>query len=92
VEAGVCEYESWLELGTARRALSPLQQVLSEICRRELSHLAGESASARRTADRIVARVMAHPMTALRAATSRGESVEEAADALGELFANRGSA
>ena len=87
VEASVGEFGGWLELLAARRALRPLQELLAEVCRREVSHLAGESDSSRRTADRIVASVMARPMSALRSASQRGESVEEAAGALGGLFA-----
>ncbi len=87
VEEGVREFACWLELQAVRRALGPLHSVLSQVCHRELSHLAGESASVRRAADRIVARVMSHPMAALRAASDRGEPVEETAGALGQLFA-----
>ncbi len=87
VEEGVGEFVHWLELAQARRALRPLHAALSEICRREVSHLAGESPLATRTADRIVASLMAHPMTALRAASKRGEPVEDAIGALGALFA-----
>jgi len=46
----------------------------------------------KRTAERIVARVLAHPMTRLRAASERGESMQSAAGALGVLFAQRGCA
>lgn len=89
VEEAVEEFVRWLDLQVARRALRPLHEVLSEICRREVSHLAGPSPQAERTADRIVAGVMAHPMTVLRAAFERGEPLEEAAGALGLLFADR---
>ncbi len=87
VLAGVEEFVRWIELHSARRALHPLHEILSAICRREVFHLAGDSPLAARAADRIVARIMAHPMAALRAASERGEPVEEAADALGALFA-----
>jgi len=86
VERAVAEYEDWLALEAARRSLRPLQGLLSEICRKEIDHLAGGSASARRTADRIVAAVMARPMSAMRAARERGERLEESASALGALF------
>ncbi len=89
VEEGVGEFMGWLELAPARRALRPLQDVLTEICRREVSHLTGESPLAERTAERIVARVMSHPMTALRSALERGVAPEEAAGALGVLFPSR---
>lgn len=91
VEEGVLEFAEWLELRAVRRALHPLQAVLAEICRREVTHLAGASALAERTAGRIVASVMAHPMSALRAASQRGERLREAAGALGSLFRESGT-
>jgi len=90
VEAGVEDFSGWLDLDEARQALRPLHEVLSEICRREVSYVVGTSPLSERTAERIVARVLAHPMTRLRAASERGESMEAAAGALGGLFAQRG--
>jgi len=90
VHQGAGEFLSWLELHPARHALGPLREVLSEVCQREVSHLAGESALAQRTIDRIVAGVMAHPMTALRAAPERAQVVESAARAIGRLFPDAG--
>ena len=87
VVAGVHEFVQWLELHTAGRALRPLHELLSAICRREVTYLAGDSSLAARAAERIVARIMAHPMAVLRAASERGEPLEETADALGALFA-----
>jgi glutamyl-tRNA reductase len=87
VLAGVDEFVRWLELHTARRALGPLHELLSAICRREVAYLAGNSPLADRAADRIVAGIMARPMAVLRAASERGERVEETAGALGALFA-----
>lgn len=89
VDEAVAEFGRWLELRMARRALGPLHEAISEICRRELSHLAGASPEAERTAERIVASIMAHPMTVLRAASERGEPLDEAADALALFFADR---
>ncbi len=86
VDDAVGEFLVWLELNAARRALTPMRTLLAEICRREVAHLAGESPLAERTAERIVAAVMAQPMTALRAATERGETVEHATGALLRLF------
>jgi glutamyl-tRNA reductase len=86
VEDGLGEFMHWLELQSARRALRPLHETLSAICRREVSYLAGASPLAERTADRIVASVMARPMAALRAASLRGETLEHALGALGVLF------
>ncbi len=68
-------------------ALRPLQQALAEVCRRELAW-AGAHADTDldRAAQRIVAKIMARPMTVLRRAAARGESVEEIGDALTTLF------
>jgi len=89
VEAGVDEFTRWLALDAARRALRPFHEALSEACRREVTHLAGESPSSERTADRIVARVLSHPMKALRLAWEQGESIDAAADVLGGFFDRR---
>ncbi len=86
VETHVGDFVEWLELREARRALDPLHDILSEICRREVAHLAGASPLAERTAGRIVARLMAHPMTALRAASERREALERTTGALEVLF------
>ncbi len=90
VETGVEDFFGWLDLDEARQALRPFHEVLSEICRREVSYVVGASPLSERTAERIVARVLAHPMTTLRAASERGESMQSAAGALGGLFAQRG--
>ncbi len=90
VEDGIEEYRSWLELRAAGEALHPLRETLVEICRREVSYLTGESPTAHRTADRIAARLMARPMSALRAASKRGESVVDAVEGLGGLFLGPG--
>jgi len=88
VETALEELARWRELNVARHALEPMQQALVEICRREVTYLAGDSESSQRTVERIVARVMAHPMTALREASQRGEPVHDAVGTLGLLFAN----
>lgn len=81
------EFQQWLLLASARRALTPLRGLLSEVCRREIAYFAGESEPARRATERIVARVMANPMIALRAASARGEETSEARTVLETLFA-----
>jgi len=88
VEQGRDEFLCWLDLHAARHALRPLRQVLAEVCRRELNHLAGDSPHAERAAQRIVARVMSHPMTALRSAAERGEPVDALAESVRDLFAS----
>ena len=92
VDTGVADFFGWLDLDEARQALRPFHEALSEICRREVAYVIGSSPLSDRTAERIVARVLAHPMTRLRAASERGESVQAAAGALGGLFAQRGCA
>ena len=82
------ELMGWLELGDARDALRPLHGVLSEICRREIAYVAGESEDSERAAARIVARLLAHPMVALRSASERGEPIAEIGDLLETLFAS----
>ncbi len=99
VEDAVAEFVGWLELGSARDALGPFRTVLADICRREIAYLTGSLGDVsdetapppvERTADRIVARVMAHPMTVLRSASQRGEPFAEVAGTLKRLFAGDG--
>ncbi|MFO0690340.1 MAG: glutamyl-tRNA reductase [Myxococcota bacterium] len=80
------EVLAWLELNVARASLDPLRSVLVEACRREIAFVTGEDRSAARAADRIVARVLAHPMSSFRSASARGEDVSMPADLLGSLF------
>jgi len=86
VEDGVREFIAWQDLYAAGHVLGPLREVLSEVARREICHLAGDSPLTERTIDRIVAGVMAHPMTALRAERERAQLVETAAHAVERLF------
>lgn len=79
------EYRQWQAESSAREALRPLREVLSDVCRREVGFAAGEDVAGRATS-RIVAKLLAGPMTALRRASERGESVEELAGALRQLF------
>jgi glutamyl-tRNA reductase len=80
------EYLYWLELSTVRAALHPLRTVLAEACRREIAHMTGDDPASSRTAERIVARVLAHPMAFLRSACERGEDVARPAEVLGSVF------
>lgn len=84
---GESEFLEWLDLESARRALIPLRGLLSEICRREIAYVTGSDANSHRVADRIVARVMANPMIALRAASARGEEIDGTTEVLEALFA-----
>jgi glutamyl-tRNA reductase len=86
IEEASREYLYWLELATVRAALHPLRTVLAEACRREIAHMTGDDPASSRTADRIVARVLAHPMEILRSACERGEDVARPAAVLGSIF------
>jgi glutamyl-tRNA reductase len=77
----------WVRAEAAREALRPLREALNDVCRRELA-FAGAKAGADldRAAERIVAKLMARPMTILRTATARGESVDRVSDTFKALF------
>jgi glutamyl-tRNA reductase len=80
----------WVRAEAAREALRPLREALNEVCRRELA-FAGAKAGADldRAAERIVAKLMARPMTVLRTATARGESVDRVTDTFKTLFGDQ---
>lgn len=86
VDESLRDFDQWLALGPARDALQPFREVLTAACRREIGHAAAADASTEHTVERIVARVMAHPMTALRAACERGEDRAQTLSLLGDLF------
>jgi glutamyl-tRNA reductase len=81
----------WVRAEAAREALRPLREALDEVCRRELAY-AGARAGADldRAAERIVSKLMARPMTVLRTATARGESVVSVTDTFRALFGDQG--
>ncbi|MDF1501843.1 glutamyl-tRNA reductase [Roseisolibacter sp. H3M3-2] len=85
VEQEAAEYLEWLRAASAREAIRPLCDALAEVCRREVAFAAGDDVAAR-TAERIVAKVLARPMVELRGAVARGESLEEMVSALARLF------
>lgn len=77
----------WIRAEAAREALRPLREALDEVCRRELAYAGAEvGTDLERAAHRIVAKLMARPMTVLRGATLRGESVESVSHTLQALF------
>lgn len=80
----------WVRAEAAREALRPLREALNEVCRRELA-FAGARAGADldRAAERIVSKLMARPMTVLRTATARGESVDRVSDTFRALFGDQ---
>lgn len=89
VAAHVADYQRWRAEAAAREALRPLREVLSDLCLREVGFAAGDDVAGRATS-RIVAKLLAGPMSVLRDASERGESVHEVADALRLLFPVQG--
>ncbi len=85
VEDELTRLRVWLSTSSARDAIQPLREVLTELCRREIAFAAGEYA-ADRAAERIASKLLAHPMQAMRSAMERGESLEPYAEVLRALF------
>jgi glutamyl-tRNA reductase len=86
----VCDEETadfleWVEAMPARDAIKPLCDALTAVARREVAFAAGE-AVAERTAGRIVAKLLAGPMRALRKAVQRGEPLDTHTMLLFEMF------
>ena len=70
------EFLEWVSQSGAREALRPLRERLLEICLREIEYAAGKHANAERAAGRIVSKLMAQPMTVLRAQGGSAEMAE----------------
>lgn len=85
VETEVQDFAEWMSAATAREAIRPLREALADVCRRELAHAAGEE-MAERLSKRIVAKMMARPMSAVRGAMARGEPVNELTRTMSTLF------
>ena len=77
----------WLATGAARLAIRSLHDALVDLCRREVAFVAGDNV-AERTAERIVAKLLARPMNVFSEAIARGENVDDLAIHLDQLFAN----
>lgn len=77
----------WLATGAARLAIRSLHDALVDLCRREVAFVAGDNV-AERTAERIVAKLLARPMNVFSDAIARGENVEDLAVHLDQLFAS----
>jgi glutamyl-tRNA reductase len=77
----------WLATGAARLAIRSLHDALVDLCRKEVAFVAGDNV-AERTAERIVAKLLARPMNVFSDAIARGENVDELAVHLDQLFAN----
>lgn len=91
VERHVGEYGDWLAQGELLRALTPFRAALDEICRREMRYSAESGGSWERAADRIVAKLMARPMTALRDTPDPDTDVRTVARTLTLLFGDETS-
>lgn len=86
VEAELESFVEWVSAAAARDAIRPLAEALTEICRRELTFAAGDAVAAHAT-DRIVAKLLARPMTKLRTAIAHGEALHAFTMTLDSLFA-----
>lgn len=89
VQAELADFLSWLAAASAREAIRPLRKVLERVCYREVSFASGDDV-AQRTAERIVAKVLARPMIELRGALLRGESLDTLTGSLVRLFEQAG--
>ena len=85
VEAELQDFADWLAATSAREAIRPLREALADACRRELTYTTNDE-EAERISRRIVAKVMAAPMLALRGALARGEPVAELTRSMQVLF------
>ncbi len=83
----VDEFLEWVAARPARDAIRPLADALTAVARREVAYAGGDAAVAERTATRIVAKLLAGPMAALRRAVQRGEPLDAHTMMLLEMFA-----
>lgn len=81
----------WLATMPARAAIRPLRAALEDVARREVAYHAKDAHVAERAAARIVAKLLAGPMAALRRAVQRGEPLDQHAMMLLEMFAPNGA-
>lgn len=85
VESELHDFSEWLATATAREAIRPFCEALADVCMRELTHAAGDE-MAERLSKRIVAKLMARPMSAMRGAMARGEPVSDMTRTMISLF------
>ena len=85
VESELQDFSEWLATATAREAIRPFREALVDVCMRELTHAAGDE-MAERLSKRIVAKLMARPMKAMRGAMARGEPVSDLTRTMISLF------
>lgn len=86
-EEEVASFMDWVATMPARDAIKPLREALEGLALREVTFAAGDTQVAQRAASRIVAKLLAGPMSALRRAVHRGEPLDAQAMMLLEMFA-----
>jgi glutamyl-tRNA reductase len=80
-------FMDWVATMPARDAIKPLREALEDVARREVAFHAKDEGVAEKAASRIVAKLLAGPMAALRRALQRGEPLDQHAMMLLEMFA-----
>lgn len=85
-------FMDWLATMPARDAIKPLREALEDVARREVAFHAKDAHVAEKAASRIVAKLLAGPMAALRRTLQRGEPLDQQAMMLLEMFAPQGAA
>lgn len=80
-------FMEWLATMPARDAIKPLREALEGVARREVAFHAKDAHVAEKAASRIVAKLLAGPMAALRRTLQRGEPLDQQAMMLLEMFA-----
>jgi glutamyl-tRNA reductase len=83
-------FMDWLATMPARHAIKPLREALEDVARREVAFHAKDAHVAEKAASRIVAKLLAGPMAALRRTLQRGEPLDQQAMMLLEMFAPQG--
>jgi glutamyl-tRNA reductase len=88
----ICDDETnafmeWLATMPARDAIRPLREALEDVARREVAFHSKDAGVAEKAASRIVAKLLAGPMAALRRSLQRGEALDAQAMMLLEMFA-----
>lgn len=86
VDVELQRFADWMAAAEVRDAIRPFCDLLGAVCRQEVAFVSGDATVAERTASRIVAKLLAHPMVELRAALAREERVDAITDALQRLF------
>ncbi|MBY0491227.1 MAG: glutamyl-tRNA reductase [Gemmatimonadaceae bacterium] len=80
-------FMEWVATMPARDAIRPLREALEDVARREVAFHAKDESVAEKAASRIVAKLLAGPMAALRRSLQRGEDLDAQAMMLLEMFA-----